>query len=92
VLGPCQSFDDATTRARYTTKEIENDNYTIDSKKRHEKECRIKTYQACAFEEQGYTHQYLATGDKPNQEGCPGIGQGLVIHLTGKGVEVQEFT
>jgi hypothetical protein len=92
VLSPRQPFDDTTTRARYTTKEIENDNYTIDSKKRHERERGVKPDQACAFEEQGYTHQNLATGDKPDQEGCPGVGQGLVIHLTNKGVKVQKFT
>jgi hypothetical protein len=92
VLAPSQSFDDAATRARYPTKEIENNKYAIDSKKGHEEEGCVKPYQACALEEQGYTHQNLATGDKPDQERCPGIGQGLVIHLTNKGVEVQKFT
>jgi hypothetical protein len=92
MLSPRQSFDDTTTRARYTTKEIENDKYAIDSKKRHEKERGVKPDNTCAFEEQRNAHQDLATGDKPDEEGCPGVGQGLVIHLTGKGVKVQEFT
>jgi hypothetical protein len=56
VLIPRQSFDDTTTRTRYTTEEIENDKQTIDSKKRHEEERRVKPDEACAFEEKGYTH------------------------------------
>jgi len=92
VLFPRQSFYDAATRARYPAKEIEYNNYAIDGKKRHEEESRVKPDQTSAFEEQSYAHQDLATGDKPDQEGCPGIGQGLVIHLTNKGVKVQKFT
>jgi hypothetical protein len=56
VLIPRQSFDDAATRARYPTKEIENDKYAVDSKERHEKERGVKPNEACAFEEQGNAH------------------------------------
>lgn len=91
VLAPGEPPDDTTTGTGDIGKGMEKDNERITRKEPHQGQGAVESDHSCSFEDQGQGKRYFAAGDGPGQDGCPGIGQRLVVQLFDEGAEIEEF-
>jgi len=92
VLRPGQLPDHASTGARHILKEVQQDGAGVDREQGHKDKRSNKTHHTRTLKDQSKGNGYFERWDRPHQEGCPGIGKWLVIHLPDEPVEIKDFT
>lgn len=92
MLRPREPLDHAAAGAGDIRKEMRENNARVDREKAHYDEGTVETDQSRTFEDKTNGDGYLRTGDHPNENGCPGIGQGLIVHFPVESMEIKEFT